>query len=383
MKIGTNLILIGILSMLIGSAFASPLLISELEIRPYNEPLPKGPTADISASVVYANFSVGDTSVVYNRNVTDLSYFVVLNITNNSDEWAVVNQVNFDAAEKITKGISSDSPCFGENWTSSLGWEAKSAWVDGKWYNLTWVPHSHFWINCSSIIYGEEMWGEGLMMGEGYWMEGVQLKDKYVGGTLSNIYMNMNGTWVDVTGRITWLDDTGNIIAIHPERMDTHTSKAVTSSGVLFSEMKFLGRANIGVATTYVVSNDGEVIEVVNGEILHASITTNVTLGFSNLWAPHQSRLIAISTNRRILSELVEPSRLELLETGPIAFRLRVHHRLNGTLGIYESSSFSDEIKSVQMELTEDGYLYNIILSEDQMFVMDSFGVEVFIEPRS
>jgi hypothetical protein len=33
------------------------------------------------------------------------------------------------------------------------------------------------------------------------------------------------------------------------------------------------------------------------------------------------------------------------------------------------------------MELTEDGYLYNTILSDNQMFVMDSFGVEAFIEP--
>ena len=75
--------------MLIGSAFASPLLISELDIRPYHEPLPKGPTADISVNTVYANFSIGDTG----GNLTDISYFVVLNITNNSDEWAVINLV--------------------------------------------------------------------------------------------------------------------------------------------------------------------------------------------------------------------------------------------------------------------------------------------------
>ena len=47
MKIGSKFVLIGILSLLVGSAFASPLLISELDIRPYYEPLPKGPTADI------------------------------------------------------------------------------------------------------------------------------------------------------------------------------------------------------------------------------------------------------------------------------------------------------------------------------------------------
>ena len=128
MKIGTNLILFGILSMLIGTAFASPLLISELEIRPFHEPLPKGPTADIDVNVVYANFSIGDTA----EDLTGISYFVVLNITNNSDDYAEISMVTFDAAQKITKGASSDSPFFGENWTSSLGWRAKGAWVDGK-----------------------------------------------------------------------------------------------------------------------------------------------------------------------------------------------------------------------------------------------------------
>ncbi len=371
MKIGSKFVFIAILSLLIGSAFASPLLIAELnEIRPYNEPLPKGTTADISASVVYANFSVGGTSEVYNKNVTDISYFVVLNITNNSDEWAVVKQVEFAAAENVTKGAA-NSFFAGSNCTSSSGWEAAGAWVDGEWYNLTWVPHSNFWINCISLIYGREMWGDGLSVGEGYWMEGVQIMDKSVGGILTTTYMNMNGTWVDVTDRI-------NVTRME----EPDINAAVSVKGAFFSEMKFLGRAGIS-SNAMIVTKDGEVTEVTDAEILHASITTNVTEGFSNLWAPHQSRLIAISTNRRILSQIVEPSRLELLATGPIAFRLRVHHRLNGTLGIYESSSFSDEIKPVQMEITEDGYLYNLILSDDQMFVMDSFGVEVFIEPRN
>ncbi len=349
MKTKTNFLLIGLLSLLVGTAFASPLLISELEIRPYVEPLPKGPTADISASVVYANFSVGDTSVLYNKNVTDISYFVVLNITNNSDEWAVVNLVEFDAAEKITQGAI-NSFFWGNTSRFTTGWEAKGAWVDGKWYNLTWA--SIFGIK----EYENSRFNNTLSYFEPYWIEGVQIKDTYVGGELTASSMNMNGTWVDVTGRI-------NVTG----REEPDFSNIVSVSGIFFSEMKMLVRGDISGIEEWLLSR----------------ITTNVALGFSNLWAPHQSRLIAISTNRKILSELLEPSRIELLETGPISFRLRVHHRLNGTLGIYESSSFSDEIKPVQMELTEDGYLYNIILADDQMFVMDSFGVEVFIEPRS
>ena len=92
MKIGSKLTLIGLLSLLVGSAFASPLLIVELdEIRPYREPLPVGATADINVSVAYVNFSVGETSEdAEYGNLTGFSYFVVLNITNNSDEWATI-----------------------------------------------------------------------------------------------------------------------------------------------------------------------------------------------------------------------------------------------------------------------------------------------------
>ena len=358
MKIGTNLILLGILSMLVGTAFASPLLISELEIRPYSEPLPKGPTADINVNVVYANFSIGDTT----GSLTDISYFVVLNITNNSDDWANVNLVQFSAAQNITKGVSSDSPFSGKNWTSSLGWEAKGAWVDGEWYNLTWVPFPGFY------LYGEAIGTDELMEGEGYWMEGVQLKDKCVGGTVTNMYMNMNGTWVDVTSRITWLDDNDNVIDINPERLDTHTSTAVTGSGSFFGEMKLFGPG--GNST--------------DDEELPLSITsTRAPVDFNNLWAPHQSRLIALSANRNIFSMFLETSKIEQLKTEPITFRGSVHSQLNGTIGIYDSWAVDDEIKHVQLEITEDGYLYNTILSDDQMFVMDSFGVEVFIEPRS
>ncbi len=197
-------------------------------------------------------------------------------------------------------------------------------------------------------------------MGEGYWMEGVQIVDKRVGGMLTgiltNTYMNMNGTWVDVTGRI-------NVT----RREEPDISKAVSVSDVFFSEMKFLIPGSTSGMEDWIL----------------ADITTNVPSDFNNRWAPHQSRLIVIINNRKIISELFEPSKLERLKTEPIYFKIRTHRRLNGTLGIYDSSSFSTEIKSVQMEITEDGYVYNTILSDDQMFVMDSFGAEVFIEPRN
>lgn len=363
MKIGTNMIIFGILSLLVGTAFASPLLISELDVLPFHDPLPKGPTADVSVDVVYTNFSVGDTSLLYTVNVTDISYFVVLNVTNNSNDWVTVSKVSFDAAEKFTKGnatsfIWSDmnSVFCDDNIAITAYWNAKGAWVDGEWYNLTKASYQYCFNDTTSTEY--------------YWMEGVQLSDTYVNGELTVTSMNMNGTWVDVTGRIDV-----------PTRQPLFTDDALTVSGVFFSEMKYLGQANIGPPRGIIVTDDGELFET--NEPIHVSITTNVTDGFSNLWAPHESRLIAMSTSHRVMSEFVEQSRLELLEAGPIIFRTSVSHQINGTTGICDSTAVSEEIKPVQLELTEDGYTYNTILSDEQMFVMDSFGAEVFIEPRN
>lgn len=373
MKAGTNFLLIGLLSLIIGSAFASPLLISELgEIRPYTEPLPKGPTADIDVNTVYANFSVGETrkSEVYSKNVTEISYFVVLNITNNSDEYAKISMINFDAAETISRGIAPDSFFASENWISSRGWESEGAWVDGKWYNLTWVPHNSFWINCSTLIYGEDMWGEGLIKGEGYWMEGVQLKDRAVGGNLTNMYINMNGTWVDVTGRIEWLDNDGNIVDINPELLPSHTSQAVTTSGTYFGEMLTFGVNKEG--SDYDPETDPGTITVVYAP-----------LDFDNLWAPHQSRLISLSCTKQVLTTLLDASKIEQLETEQVTFRGSVHSCLNNTIGVCDTTSVDDEIKQTRFELTEDGYIYNTILSDNQMFRTDSFGIEVFIESRN
>jgi hypothetical protein len=335
--------------MLVGTAFASPLLISELEIRPYNAPLPKGPTADISVSAVYVNFSIGDNSEKF----TDISYFVVVNITNNSDEPVEIDMVNIDVAEEITKDNSFFSS---SNWTSISGREEKGAWVDGEWYNLTWVPHPQFWMNCSAMITGGEI-GEGVTLGEGYWMEGVQLMEKAVGGNVTNIYMNMNGTWVDVTGRI-------NLPPIDPPSFPS----AVKTSGRIFSESKNFGNTS---------SSGGDETAVIGFFITDAPIL------FNNVWAPKESRLIALQNSGQVLSRILNTSELEQLNTGKASFRSSVSSCLPVAKGLWNSWSMEVAIQPIQLEVTGDSYVYNSILSDDEMFVMDSFGVEVFIEPRS
>lgn len=105
MKTGSKLVLIGFLSLLVGSAFASPLLVAELDnIVPFWT-VPEGPKADFNISVVYANFTIQENAsnhVVAGYNMSVLDYCVVLNVTNDSNLHATVSELNFAAAKEIT-----------------------------------------------------------------------------------------------------------------------------------------------------------------------------------------------------------------------------------------------------------------------------------------
>lgn len=337
MKIGSKLVFIGILSLLVGSAFASPLLVSELEIgeiKPFPKPPPNFPTSDITSEVLYANFSINPNSE--QDKYTDISYFVVLNITNNSDEYANVTLIQFDAEiPNYTYTIKDSAKSIAK---LIRGWNAEGAYVDGVWYNLTWVPNKEGF----DVQYETDA--------EGYWMEGVQIKEKYVNYEFVYTHMNMNGTWVDVTGRID---------VTRPP--DLPPTKPVTD-GTIFAEIKFLQREREDFGIPMMQQPTGTPEE------------------FNECWAPHQSRLIVVTDARSLLSRYYEPTKLEQLKTGKIWFNTSVRSWV--TVNNWTSTALAEDTMHVQLELADDCYLYGS-LPEDQMFVMDSFGVEVFIEPRN
>jgi len=341
MKIKTNFLLIGLLSLLIGTAFASPLLLSELEIRP-GPGLPEGPKADFSVNVVYANFSLQDNANITvpdwypeTANLSAVSYFVVLNITNHSDEAAVIMDSIVTVAGDVSKGVNNGT------WGGG-GW-FEGAWLDGEWVNVTLFP---------SMQLDNGTWIDG------YLQEGVYVRYGYSDGELTTNSMYIDGSWVDVTGRInvTLNEDIGcvslfdNLLVSHFylfQNRDSYNASHDDSSDSFFSTTIWSGPED-----------------------------------FNNTWAPHQSRLIAFTGAEVFFM----PDGLEALETGTMYIQTTVSNRLvnnlyNGTL--VSTWSTAEEIKQIQLEITEDGYVYNFILSDDQMFVTDSFGVEVFIEPRS
>jgi len=344
MKITSKFVFIGIISFLIGSAFASPLLLSELDpdnIKPYLKPPSDSFTSNITSEVLYANFSINPNSE--SDTVIDLSYFVVLNITNNSDEPANVTFVGFDAEvqdytlpEDNTGGYSKT-----EAW---LMWTEKEAWVDGKHYNLTWVPNK----------VGFDYEGDPELEGE--WIEGVKIHEDYINDDLVYTRINMNGTWVDVTGRI---------VVTRPNNWPPTPEKVMDA--VIISHVKCLVRET---------SFDEFGLDIPSIQRPPSGTPEE----FNELWAPHQSRLIAVSAARPVLSKYFELEKLEKLKTEKIIFKTIIQTSV--TVDNWTDSAGSEENIQVFVDSTDDGYLYSV-LPEDTLFTFDTFGVEVFIEPRN
>jgi len=96
--------------------------------------------------------------------------------------------------------------------------------------------------------------------------------------------------------------------------------------------------------------------------------------GWSQYWSPNTSRLIG-------LTGIVEVSNIaayDALQSGTIY----LYGEAKGKP--YEGGSLSTgfNLKHVQLQIIGKEYLYNAILSENQILRMDSNGIDVFIETR-
>jgi hypothetical protein len=232
---------------------------------------------------------------------------------------------------------------------------ARGAWVDGVWYNVTWITGTTLWPQFDAL---GKLSSQSSFNNTGdfipYLQEGVFIYDKYVNSDIVATYMAMNGTWVDVTGRIN---------VTRPEQ-----SERTVMLNPIADETRFFRE-----------SGDNHTDEIIG----HSAIThTPVGSGkFDNTWAPHETRLIMLNGTR-----LADSSTLETLKTGKLFLRAQASTRLadsniNGTL--MDTSSMADSIKQVQLQIVGDKYSYNNILNGNQMFQPDQWGVEVFIKPRS
>src|SRR5664280_2257258 len=134
----TKLIICAVLSLSIGVACATPLIVTELDVIPFIKQV-QGPTANDMINVVYANFTVIDESVPITQYTgPNIAYSVVLNITNPSNVSAQLRDVIFTAAD----GNKTSSGGLFTSGASGQGYSLEGAWVNGKWYNVTWAGAS-------------------------------------------------------------------------------------------------------------------------------------------------------------------------------------------------------------------------------------------------
>lgn len=341
-----KIVIAAVLSLSTGVAFASPLFVSHMFVVPLPY-VPEGPKADFSIDLIYANFAVQPTNPNtplpewYNKNrdgdPSSISYNVVLNVTNNSNETALIDMFYICAANSTVKGstIIKDSTTVGT---------VEGVWLDGKWVNATWIPL----VQSSSNI--------GIV---GYWREGVDIKETYTNGTLSSTSMRINGKWVDVTGRIN----------VPGQSSEAPLNNVTVMTGIIAAEtLRFVSPQH-----KYTESEWG----------YYADIKLPVGPGkFSNYWSPHESRLIML--NGTLLSS---PATVEYLKADKTFVRIQASTKLanNYINGTYvDTSLLTGSLYQIKLEPINGSYYeYNMALGENQVFQPDKFGVEVFIKSVS
>ncbi|MDG6221779.1 MAG: hypothetical protein IAX21_06455 [Candidatus Bathyarchaeota archaeon] len=355
MKIRITLLAIALTGLIAGIAFAGPLVLSELDVRPWTHHV-QGETVDFEIAAIFANFTVVNPE----SEVTDMSinYQVWINITNPSELGATLRHLDFAAAEEIT--AFSGYPLMGTNSSGGWGWKAEGALVDGKWYNLTWVngtyPHFDRDGNMEPSLF-EIPWQTG------YWMEGVQLCQRHVGGTVVATYLNMNGTWTDVTGRI--------------EIEDPEPGNGFMVKNSIANQFRIFQTYMPGFTDTEDEDNNIPDFLLTDMEILCGDGY------FDNYWEPGESRIILVEGTQRFGS-WTKFSPVDLLDSGTIYFKTSTANSADiefwlGNNTVQDNWSDSAELKSVELTKVNNSYLYNMDLLEEYSFTVDQWNAEVFL----
>jgi len=399
MKKELSLVLIAILALGVGIAYAAPML-----IIPNNQLYPQvieGPKAKFSVDVVYAEFA-------YTSDKTRINYDVVLNVTNTADTPATLYDITFAAAQTVTVHDSILGGTIYDNGLTGafkhFGGVVNGVYLDRNWVNTTWIPNFYDEINGSQVkvpyplclyrITQASLYG-GISSGPltpdnvaaysadhtingtipdlpanasetGTWFEGVPIAEyyDYQGNPLVTM-MYINGVWVDVTDRVT-VDN---------------AKPMVTASGMLVNQVLSLGEqpyrnmnSTVGPVVSLPTWGDWGV-----GGSYYWFPWDWASQPFNNTFAPHESRLLR-------LNNVQQPGSLVALESGSItlyasASNYIVNRPINGTF--LNTVSTTTQIKQIQLQQTSGGYLYNAILADNQVFQQGNSRLEVTVAPRT
>jgi len=379
--------LVAVLALTAGIAFASPLAILPLNVKPFPN-VPQGRKADFSVDIVYAIFggygNLGNQSLStapYGYNGTDglngtepyqpgQTYMVVLNVTNLSDIAANISEVGFAAAPDIRivpSALGGFSFSIGAGLGVDFGGVVKGVWLDNKWVNVTWIPDKDYPDNLIRVVTPSHSTETAVpelpanASEEGTWIEGVPIAEYYNSTALTSTSIYINGSWVDVTGRVRADPEQPTVMAT-----DTLANQILPFNG---EHYRNVGNASVGPTT-----------EMPSWQMYNGNGPTTIwplkTDGFNSTWAPHQSRLIVLNGTLQVGG---------ILEAGKITLYATASTYVNDWLvngKYYDTITMSTWLNQIQLENTSNGYLYNTVLGENQQFQFDQYGVEAFVEPK-
>lgn len=379
MKIRITLVAIALLGLITGIAFAGPLVVSELDVKPWIDHV-QGPTADFEVETIFANFTVLDPKdPASGVDVLAVQYQLWVNVTNPSDVNADLLHADLLVAEKIT--AYSGYPVFDGNSSGGSGWDAKGAFVDGIWYNLTWVGGKYPYFD-----------GEGNLAQspfppyflEGYWMEGVQVYERCTNGEVTATYLNMNGTWTDVTGRI---------VVDRPKSKD---GQGFTADGFVIDNWRayqtpyvpdFAVTVYSGVNETQTSVEADNEPNVIVDYLPHEIYVPSGEGYFDDYFEAGESRILLLEGVRKIDSVWGNNRTIDILNSGCVDLKVTVDSSADRDF-VMENNTMQDtwsittELKTVELTKINNSYIYNLDLLETYDFTVDEWNAEVLLDPR-
>jgi hypothetical protein len=433
MKAKIKFITLGIFSLLIGSAFATPLLISELNIVPFWT-IPEGPKTDLSINVVYANFTIQNDLPRYNVNIgeyyeSNLEYTLVLNITNLYKVPTKVSNIGLACAKNTTviptalggffathqDGMKHSGGSFistgpVEGYLGHVGGgRVEGLWLDGKWINITWVPEG----GLAEIWQSENIFPpkalEGVWENNWYPYEAINfyndIASKYpdqdmppyvpFGGDRSNDtgdYYTWTGIVFTLQGGNYWIEGiplkeyiadgevkatviyhNGSWIDV-TDRIRLEDRPFVFANDLLMQVQTHFQRYNL--------KSEEESSFPVGSYVDSSSVggfNLKFIYDFDNTWESNQSRLIQLSGSMDIGNSW-KPD--ELLKDNDITIYMELVNYVpeNIVNGVEVNTvSTSTGLMTIQLERNGGSYLYNVILLDNQTSITDLPEVESFV----
>lgn len=395
MKFALKMLICAVLSLSIGVATASPLIITELDIEPFHK-IPEGPKANFEVTTVYASFDVQKHASNISsggENLALVNYEVVLNITNHSEFPARISSLSLVAAEEIIVVPSiagshlSASSGGGKSGGGGNGF-VEGVWLDDEWLNVTWLPDGQWPIfeGFSNVTKVVPPLPENALDDYGKWIEGVHVWETHdvvttdSGTTVKiNDYIFVNGSWVDVTGRV----------RVENEEPWVEAINSLLNKRINFVSENYGSYANI---EEYNAQKEAEAVEppkstqawLIEGMNNWLSEVWAGEDGFDNYWQPGESRLITFKGTVDVGNSNWG---LESLAAGKITIYAEASSYLKDREDM--KTSFTNthtvvtELKEVQVVKTGNNYLYNTVLAANQVFQIDQFGAEVYIKSGS